>query len=108
MCIKQVKIELQEEKLKQIMTELEILNKSNSEFIIDFFGAFMVDNMIYVAIEYMNAGSLDQLYGSGLSEPVAGIIAYSVNANNRFCKGYYISTSNSKLFTETSNRQTYS
>ncbi|XP_068745097.1 dual specificity mitogen-activated protein kinase kinase 5-like isoform X1 [Montipora capricornis] len=61
---------------KQIISELEILFQCSSTFIIEFYGAFFVENRISICTEYMDGGSLD-VYGS-IPEPVLGRIAVSV------------------------------
>ncbi|CAH6871959.1 Map2k5 [Phodopus roborovskii] len=44
---------------KQIMSELEILYKCDSSYIIGFYGAFFVENRISICTEFMDGGSLD-------------------------------------------------
>ncbi|KAM9422790.1 dual specificity mitogen-activated protein kinase kinase 5 isoform 3-T4 [Salvelinus alpinus] len=50
-----ITVELQ----KQIMSELEILYKCDSSYIITFYSAFFVENRISICTEYMDGGSLD-------------------------------------------------
>ena len=71
--------------------ELDILHKSQSPYIVDFYGAFFIESTVYLCMEvgskrwpnvlqfqYMDAGSLDKLYGEGVPEPVLARIAHSV------------------------------
>jgi len=67
---------------KQIISELEILFQCSSPFIIEFYGAFFVENRISVCTEYMDGGSLD-MYGC-IPEPVLGRIAVSVVKGLRY------------------------
>lgn len=68
MAMKEVRLELDETKFMQILMELDILHKCDSPFIVDFYGAFFVEGAVYMCMEYMNGGSLDNIY-----EPDRGI-----------------------------------
>ncbi len=68
---------------RQILRELQILHKCNSPFIVSFYGAFLVEGSpfllmilgdISICMEFMNCGSLDQVYKKtgNVSEDVAG------------------------------------
>lgn len=59
--------------------ELDILHKSSGEFIVEFYGAFFIESCVYYCMEYMDAGSLDKLYGTGVPEDVLAKIAISVS-----------------------------
>jgi len=72
-------LELDEGKLNQILMELDILHKSNSDYIIEFYGAFFVESCVYYCMEYMDAGSLDKLYGDGVPEDVLATMTISVS-----------------------------
>uniref|UniRef100_A0A8V5HER9 mitogen-activated protein kinase kinase n=1 Tax=Melopsittacus undulatus TaxID=13146 RepID=A0A8V5HER9_MELUD len=61
---------------KQIMSELEILYKCDSSYIIGFYGAFFVENRISLCTEFMDGGSLD-VYRK-IPEHVLGRIAVAV------------------------------
>ncbi|NWX56725.1 MP2K5 kinase, partial [Promerops cafer] len=61
---------------KQIMSELEILYKCDSSYIIGFYGAFFVENRISLCTEFMDGGSLD-VYRR-IPEHVLGRIAVAV------------------------------
>uniref|UniRef100_A0A3P9NRC4 mitogen-activated protein kinase kinase n=1 Tax=Poecilia reticulata TaxID=8081 RepID=A0A3P9NRC4_POERE len=67
-----ITVELQ----KQIMSELEILYKCDSSYIITFFSAFFVENRISICTEFMDGGSLD-VY-KRIPEHVLGRIAVAV------------------------------
>ncbi|KAK6204712.1 uncharacterized protein RJT21DRAFT_111274 [Scheffersomyces amazonensis] len=63
MAMKEVRLELDENKFTQILMELDILHKCDSPYIVDFYGAFFVEGAVYMCIEYMDGGSLDKIYG---------------------------------------------
>lgn len=58
--------------------ELDILHKSSGEYIVEFYGAFFIESCVYYCMEYMDAGSLDKLYGEGVPEDVLAKITISV------------------------------
>lgn len=60
--------------------ELDILHKSSGKYIVEFYGAFFIESCVYYCMEYMDAGSLDKLYGDGVPEEVLAKIAISVHA----------------------------
>lgn len=62
--------------------ELDILHKSTSPFIVEFYGAFFIESCVYYCMEYMDAGSLDKLYGDGVPEEVLAKIANSVSLHS--------------------------
>jgi mitogen-activated protein kinase kinase len=66
--------------------ELDILHKSSGEYIVEFYGAFFIESCVYYCMEYMDAGSLDKLYGKGVPEDVLAKIAISVNTNYFFLR----------------------
>lgn len=86
MAMKQIKIEISDSAFSQILMELDVLHRSRSPFIIDFYGAFFLESSVYICMEFMDAGSLDKLYGAGISEPVLGNIACAVVSGLRFLK----------------------
>ena len=61
-----------------IIIELNVLVKSQSEFIVRFYGAFFNDTKVCYCMEFMDFGSLDRLYKNGVPEVVLARIAYSV------------------------------
>ena len=50
--------------------ELDILHRAVHPSIVEFYGAFFIESCVYYCMEYMDAGSLDKLYGVGVPEPV--------------------------------------
>jgi serine/threonine protein kinase len=46
---------------KQIISELKVLHKTHSEYVISFFDAFYAEGNIFIALEYMDGGSLAHL-----------------------------------------------
>jgi mitogen-activated protein kinase kinase len=79
LCAQEIRLELDEAKLNQILMELDILHKSTSPYIVEFYGAFFIESCVYYCMEYMDAGSLDKLYGDGTPEEVLAKIAHSVS-----------------------------
>ncbi|XP_061414330.1 dual specificity mitogen-activated protein kinase kinase 5 isoform X1 [Lethenteron reissneri] len=76
MAIKVIPLDVTPEVQRQIMSELDILYKCDSSYIIAFYGAFFVENRISIATEFMDGGSLD-VYGM-VPEHVLGRIAVAV------------------------------
>lgn len=77
MAMKEIRLELDKAKFQAIIMELDILHRCVSPFIIDFYGAFFQEGAVYLCIEYMDGGSIDKLYGDGISENVLRKIALS-------------------------------
>ncbi|KAK0461233.1 kinase-like protein [Desarmillaria tabescens] len=61
MAMKEIRLELDLNKLESIVRELEILQSASAPNIVEFHGAFTVESCVYYLMEYMDAGSLDQL-----------------------------------------------
>uniref|UniRef100_A0A8C7IDP0 mitogen-activated protein kinase kinase n=1 Tax=Oncorhynchus kisutch TaxID=8019 RepID=A0A8C7IDP0_ONCKI len=59
LAVKVIPLDITVELQKQIMSELEILYKCDSSYIITFYSAFFVENRISICTEYMDGGSLD-------------------------------------------------
>ncbi|CCK72345.1 mitogen-activated protein kinase kinase PBS2 KNAG_0J02660 [Huiozyma naganishii CBS 8797] len=83
MAMKEVRLELDEAKFRQILMELEILHKCQSPYIVDFYGAFFIEGAVYMCMEYMDGGSLDKIYDQspeigGLDESHLAFIADAV------------------------------
>ncbi|KAL6948851.1 hypothetical protein ACO0QE_001326 [Hanseniaspora vineae] len=83
MAMKEVRLELDESKFRQILMELDILHRCNSPYIVDFYGAFFIEGAVYMCMECMDGGSLDKLYqaipnSEGIDEPRLAYIAISV------------------------------
>ncbi|WVQ97417.1 hypothetical protein IAU59_004530 [Kwoniella sp. CBS 9459] len=47
---------------KQILRELQIMNDCSSPYIVEYYGCFSVDVHVGIALELMDAGSLDYIY----------------------------------------------
>ncbi|KAL4893706.1 kinase-like domain-containing protein [Aspergillus ambiguus] len=77
MAMKEIRLELDENKFAQIIMELEILHRCVSPFIIDFYGAFFQEGAVYICVEYMDGGSIDKLYKDGVSENILRKVALS-------------------------------
>ncbi|XP_046844938.1 dual specificity mitogen-activated protein kinase kinase 5-like [Xenia sp. Carnegie-2017] len=76
MAVKVIQLDLTPEVQKQILLELNILFKCESPYIIGFFGAFFLENLISICTEFMDGGSLE-IYGA-IPEPVLGRISVTV------------------------------
>ncbi|KAI7846866.1 kinase-like domain-containing protein [Circinella umbellata] len=86
MAMKEIRLELDETKLHQILMELDILHKSTSDYIVEFYGAFFIESCVYYCMEYMDVGSLDKVYGSGVPEDVLAKITTSMVKGLKFLK----------------------
>ncbi|XP_064191717.1 dual specificity mitogen-activated protein kinase kinase 5 isoform X7 [Anguilla rostrata] len=76
LAVKVIPLDITVELQKQIMSELEILYKCDSPYIITFYSAFFVENRISICTEFMDGGSLD-VYRK-IPEHVLGRIAVPV------------------------------
>ncbi|XP_026992903.1 dual specificity mitogen-activated protein kinase kinase 5 isoform X2 [Tachysurus fulvidraco] len=76
LAVKVIPLDITVELQKQIMSELEILYKCDSPYIIKFYSAFFVENRISICTEFMDGGSLD-VYRR-IPEHVLGRIAVAV------------------------------
>merc|ERR1712130_485782 len=52
--------EISEPQRKAIILELRTFAKCQNAHIVNFYGAFLLDNVIHIALEYMNAGALSE------------------------------------------------
>ncbi|KAK9464838.1 kinase-like domain-containing protein [Lipomyces arxii] len=77
MAMKEIRLELDDSKFRQIIMELDVLHKCKSPYIIEFYGAFFVEGAVYICIEYMDGGSIDKLYSGGVEEPILAKITES-------------------------------
>lgn len=77
MAMKEIRLELDENKFTTILKELVILHECVSPYIIDFYGAFYQEGAVYMCIEYMDGGSIDKLYVDGIPENVLRKITYA-------------------------------
>lgn len=69
MAMKEIRLELDDSKLNAIIMELDILHRATSHNIVEFYGAFFYESCVYYCIEYMDAGSLENLYDGSCSVP---------------------------------------
>ncbi|CAO1632410.1 unnamed protein product [Sympodiomycopsis kandeliae] len=81
MAMKEIRLELDASKLNAIIMELDILHRALSPDIVEFYGAFFVESCVFYCIEYMDAGSLENLYNGRSSVPedvLARIVKHTV------------------------------
>jgi mitogen-activated protein kinase kinase len=76
-AMKEIRLELDDAKFAAIIMELDILHRCVSPYIIDFFGAFFQEGAVYICMEFMDAGSIDRVYGDGIPEGVLRKIAFA-------------------------------
>ena len=86
LCHQEIRLELDDSKLKTIITELDILHRATSPFIVDFYGAFFIESCVYYCMEFMDAGSLDFFAGCDLPEDVFARITRSMVEGLKFLK----------------------
>lgn len=86
MAMKEIRLELDRDKLNQILMELDVLHKSQCPYIVDFYGAFFLESTVYYCMEYMDAGSLDLLCWKGVPEDVLAQIAIAMVTGLKFLK----------------------
>ncbi|KAJ2160746.1 MAP kinase kinase Wis1, partial [Coemansia sp. RSA 552] len=86
MAMKEIRLELNQRALQQIIMELDVLHKGRSPYIVDFYGAFFIESCVYYCMEYMDFGSLDRLYPAGIPEKVLAKITLSVVKGLQFLK----------------------
>ncbi|KAI8914346.1 kinase-like domain-containing protein [Gorgonomyces haynaldii] len=65
---------------KSILRELKILRKCQSPFVVGYYGAFIDDSDLYIAMEFMDLGSLQGVYKrqGKIPEPFVSSICYGV------------------------------
>ncbi|GAA5834207.1 hypothetical protein JCM3766R1_004489 [Sporobolomyces carnicolor] len=80
MAKKVVHIATSENTRKQILRELQIMHDCSSPFIVSFYGAYLQDPHICMCMEFMDKGSLDNIYKKvgPIPEPILGKIAFAV------------------------------
>ncbi|ORY61056.1 kinase-like domain-containing protein [Leucosporidium creatinivorum] len=80
MAKKVVHIATSESTRKQILRELQIMHDCSSPYIVSFYGAYLQDPHICMCMEYMDKGSLDNIYKKvgPIPEPILGKIAFAV------------------------------
>ncbi|KAK2146871.1 hypothetical protein LSH36_581g02041 [Paralvinella palmiformis] len=76
MAIKVIILDCTVDAQKQILSELEVLYRCKSPFIISFYGAYFMENRISICTEFMDGGSLDQ-YGQ-IPEHILGRMTVSI------------------------------
>ncbi|GEM10033.1 mitogen-activated protein kinase kinase [Rhodotorula toruloides] len=86
MALKEIRLELDDSKLKTIITELDILHRATSPYIIDFYGAFFIESCVYYCMEFMDAGSLDYLAGTEIPEDVLAKVTRCMVEGLKFLK----------------------
>lgn len=80
--MKEIRLELDEKRLSQILMELDVLHRAKSPEIVEFYGAFFIESCVYYCMEFMDVGSLDKLYYKslkGFPEHVLCKVALSVS-----------------------------
>ena len=82
----EIRLELDDSKLKTIITELDILHRATSPYIIDFYGAFFIESCVYYCMEYMDAGSLEKVAGCDVPEDVLSRVTRCMVEGLRFLK----------------------
>ncbi|GAA6014986.1 hypothetical protein JCM11491_002383 [Sporobolomyces phaffii] len=86
MALKEIRLELDDSKLKTIITELDILHRATSPYIIDFYGAFFIESCVYYCMEFMDAGSLEVVAGIDVPEDVLARITRCMVEGLKFLK----------------------
>ncbi|KAJ1979694.1 MAP kinase kinase Wis1 [Dimargaris verticillata] len=86
MAMKEIRLQLDELQLNQILMELNVLHEAHSPYIVDFYGAFFIESCVYYCMEYMECGSLDHMFSVDCSEAVLSKIAYSMVMGLKFLK----------------------
>lgn len=79
LAVKEISV-FEEPKRKQILKELETLYSANSPYLVSFYGAFYHEGTIYIALEYMDGGSLNDVYKAvgEVPEPILSKITFQV------------------------------
>ncbi|KAI9226264.1 MAG: kinase-like domain-containing protein [Piptocephalis tieghemiana] len=87
MAMKEIRLELDQARLNQILMELDVLHKAEHPSIVAFYGAFFIESCVYYCMEYMDAGSLDTLFrDQGVPEDVLSQITLTMLQGLRFLK----------------------
>lgn len=85
--MKETHLELDRRRLDQILMELDVLHKSQSPRIVDFYGAFFIESRVYYCMEYMDAGSVGGLSEKeAITEPVLAKVALAMIEGLKFLK----------------------
>jgi len=86
MAMKEIRLELDESKLKAIITELDILHRATCPEIVEFYGAFFIESCVYYCMEFMDGGSLERLQGYDVPEEILARVTASMVRGLRFLK----------------------
>lgn len=86
MAMKEIRLELDASKLKAIITELDILHRAISPYVVEFYGAFFSESTVYYCMELMDAGSLEKLSGMDVTEDVLARVTGSMVRGLKFLK----------------------
>lgn len=78
MAMKEIRLELDDANFRQIIMELDVLHRCNMDSIVDFYGAFFVEGAVYICMEYMDGGSINNIYQGGIPEKYLRCIVLSV------------------------------
>src|SRR5258708_1056110 len=68
--------------------ELDILHRAVAPEIVEFYGAFFIESCVYYCMEYMDAGSLEQLQHDGIPEHIIARITQSMVRGLNFLKNH--------------------
>lgn len=77
-------MDINENVRKQILLELKTLHKTQCDYVVDFFDAFYDEGSFFIALEFMDGGSLANVIstvysnGSSIPESILGKIAEQV------------------------------
>eukprot|EP01052_Picozoa_sp_SAG31_P009355 SAG31_NODE_489_length_14938_cov_5.644113_10_plen_132_part_00 len=63
-------------KRRQLMVELKTLQRASSPYIVSFFGAFYDDSHLYIALEHMDAGALQDVLRKARTIPEDVIVSF--------------------------------
>lgn len=82
----EIRLKLEATELNAIIMELDILHRAIAPEIVEFYGAFFVESCVYYCMEFMDAGSLDRLVGTGVPEDVLARISSRIVRGLKFLK----------------------
>lgn len=80
LAVKVIQLDIEPNVRKQILLELKTLHKTQCEFVVSFFDAFYDEGSFFIALEYMDSGSLATVLTKAKSIPenVLGKISFQV------------------------------
>lgn len=81
-AVKVIQLELKENVRKQIILELKTHHKTQCEHVVTFFDAFYEEGSIFIALEYMDGGSLADILNrvGTIPEPILAKLTLQVSA----------------------------